>query len=179
MSASEPQARQLFRVVNMSVGYQLPPLCTSAFSAYVSDALSRKVLIFLPTYNEARNLGNLVRDLRRLQPAASLLICDDNSPDGTGEVADELQRTVSDVKVIHRPGKQGLGTAHVLGMDRAIAGGYEVLLTMDCDYTHRPEDVSLLIDALAARRVSAPVGEKVWAAAAPALQDSASRACRR
>jgi dolichol-phosphate mannosyltransferase len=122
--------------------------------------LPAKVLIFLPTYNEARNLGELVGALRRYQPDAQLLILDDASPDGTGEIADELARTLPRIEVIHRTGKLGLGSAHVMGMDRAIAGGYDVLVTMDCDFTHRPEDVGLLVEALAARRLELVIGSR-------------------
>jgi glycosyltransferase involved in cell wall biosynthesis len=119
-----------------------------------------KLLIFLPTYNEARNLRELVAALRRFRPEAHLLILDDASPDGTGAIADELARSLLDVAVIHRSGKLGLGSAHIQGMDHAVAGGYDVLVTMDCDFTHRPEDVGLLVGALASRRLDLVIGSR-------------------
>lgn len=105
-------------------------------------------LIALPTYNEVRNIGRLVDDLRREVPDADLLIIDDGSPDGTGAAAEAAAARHERVHVVHRAGKLGLGTAHVLAMERALAHPYRVLVTMDCDYTHRPEDVGRLIHAL-------------------------------
>jgi dolichol-phosphate mannosyltransferase len=81
-------------------------------------------------------------------PGAHLLVIDDGSPDGTGSIVDEIARTKPVVRIIHRPRKMGLGSAHVLGMDKAIEGNYRVLVTMDCDYTHRPEDVPRLVAGL-------------------------------
>jgi glycosyltransferase involved in cell wall biosynthesis len=119
------------------------------------------MLVLLPTYNEAHNLARLVGDLRRLYPEAQLLIVDDNSPDGTGKIADELASAdPSHVRVVHRPGKLGLGSAHVLGMDHVIEHGYETLVTMDCDYTHRPEDLGLLVAALDARQLDLVIGSR-------------------
>jgi dolichol-phosphate mannosyltransferase len=115
----------------------------------------------LPTYNEVSNLPRLVGDLRRLYPDAHLLIVDDNSPDGTGPAADELERThPAHVRVIHRAGKLGLGSAHVLGMDHAVEHGYRTFVTMDCDYTHRPEDVGLLVKALNERQLDLVIGSR-------------------
>ena len=117
-------------------------------------------LIVLPTYCEARNIGRLLRDLARLQPDADLLVVDDGSPDGTGAVAEEAARELPRVTVLQRGGKLGLGTAHVAGMDRALAGPYDVLVTMDCDYTHRPEDVSRLVAALRERGADLVIGSR-------------------
>jgi dolichol-phosphate mannosyltransferase len=105
-------------------------------------------LIALPTYNEARNIGRLIDDLRRCYPAADMLVIDDGSPDGTGAVAEEAAARHEGVFVVQRGAKKGLGTAHVLAMRRAIDDGYRVLVTMDCDYTHRPEDVAAVVAAL-------------------------------
>lgn len=123
-------------------------------------ALPGEVLIVLPTYNEAKNLGRLVSELRRLQPEADLLVIDDGSPDGTGRVADELAADHPCLQVVHRPGKLGLGSAHVLGMDRAVEGNYRVLVTMDCDFTHRPEDVEKLLARLRAGGVDLVIGTR-------------------
>jgi glycosyltransferase involved in cell wall biosynthesis len=110
--------------------------------------LSADTLVVLPTYNEAGNLARLVEELRFVQPALDLLIVDDASPDGTGRIADSLARAHAQVEVVHRPGKLGLGSAHVRGMRRADERGYRSVLTMDCDFTHLPADVPRLLRAL-------------------------------
>jgi dolichol-phosphate mannosyltransferase len=119
-----------------------------------------KTLIVLPTYNEAANIARLVGDLRQVCPDADLIIVDDNSPDGTGGVADELARAVPQLTVVHRAGKQGLGSAHILGLDRAVEAGYDVVVTMDCDYTHKPEDVPRLLAALEAEQADVAAGSR-------------------
>lgn len=122
--------------------------------------MSRELLILLPTYNEAGNLPRLVMDLRRLHPAATLLVVDDGSPDGTGDLADKLAAEDPGVEVIHRPTKSGLGSAHVLGMDQAIEREFEILVTMDCDYTHQPQDVGLLVAGLRDRGGDLVIGSR-------------------
>jgi dolichol-phosphate mannosyltransferase len=123
--------------------------------------LAGDLLIFVPTYNEASNLPRLVGDLRRLYPDADVLIVDDNSPDGTGDIADQLAIDhPAHVKVLHRTGKLGLGSAHVLGMNHAVEHGYRVLLTMDCDYTHRPEDIALLVKTLDDHHLDLVIGSR-------------------
>lgn len=129
-----------------------------------------RILIALPTYNEARNLRALVERLRAEVPAAHLLVVDDASPDGTGAIADELAASIPELKVRHRSGKLGLGTAHVLAMDAAVEGGYRLLVTMDCDFTHKPEDVRRLIavtdetgaDLVIGSRYAHPNGIATW-----------------
>lgn len=109
----------------------------------------KKTLIVLPTYNEAKNIAQLVGDLHRIDPDYHLLIIDDGSPDGTGPIADGLVRANPErVSVVHRAGKQGLGSAHILGLDRGLEGNFDVIVTMDCDYTHQPKDVPRLLRAL-------------------------------
>ena len=110
----------------------------------------RAILVALPTYNEALNIGRLLEDLRRVVPEAQLLVIDDGSPDGTGRVATEAAERLGAVTVVQRGRKAGLGTAHVLAMERAIEEQFDVLVTMDCDYTHRPDDVPKLLAALEA-----------------------------
>ena len=129
-----------------------------------------KVLIVVPTYNEASNLARLVGIFGKSCPAADILIVDDNSPDGTGAIADRLASTATTVRVIHRPGKLGLGSAHILGLDKAVEEGYDVVVTMDCDYTHNPADVPRLLAALgdenaevaAGSRYNHPEGVRDW-----------------
>jgi dolichol-phosphate mannosyltransferase len=122
--------------------------------------LASTTLVVLPTYNEAANLARLVDELRRTDAALDLLIVDDESPDGTGRIADELAARLPRVEVVHRAGKLGLGSAHILGMRRADEGGYRILVTMDCDYTHLPRDVPRVVAALDERQADVAVGSR-------------------
>ena len=107
--------------------------------------------LILPTYNEADNLENMVRSaLPRLAEAAPehrILVVDDNSPDGTGDIADRLAAELPEVEVLHRPGKQGLGRAYLAGFARALEGGADLMMEMDCDFSHDPADLPRLIRA--------------------------------
>ena len=110
--------------------------------------------LILPTYNEARNVEPFVRAaLPRLAEGAGadhrLLIVDDSSPDGTGEIADRLAGELDAVEVLHRAAKEGLGRAYLAGFDRALAGGAELVMEMDCDFSHEPDDIPRLLDAVA------------------------------
>jgi dolichol-phosphate mannosyltransferase len=95
-----------------------------------------RVLVALATYNEVGNLRPLIESIREVAPEASVVVIDDNSPDGTGKLADELRASMANVHVIHRPSKLGLGTATLDAMHFAIEGGYDYLLTMDADFSH-------------------------------------------
>jgi dolichol-phosphate mannosyltransferase len=97
-----------------------------------------RLLIALATYNERDNLGPLVQAIRQMVPSADLLILDDNSPDGTGAAADELAQQDAKIHVIHRAGKLGLGTAVLTIMRYAMDKCYDLLLTMDADFSHHP-----------------------------------------
>jgi dolichol-phosphate mannosyltransferase len=103
-----------------------------------------RLLISLATYNEAGNLRPLVEAIRRHAPDASILVIDDNSPDGTGRIADELRESLPDIHVIHRPGKLGLGTATLAAMRFAIDHGFDHLLNLDADFSHDPEYIPAL-----------------------------------
>jgi dolichol-phosphate mannosyltransferase len=104
--------------------------------------------LILPTYNEAENIGPMVQAAReQLRPGDTILIVDDNSPDGTGAIADELAKTTQGVEVLHRPGKLGLGRAYLDGFAHALAGGADYLLEMDADFSHDPRDLPRLIAA--------------------------------
>lgn len=105
------------------------------------------VLVILPTYDERRTLPDTVEGVLRLLPAARILIIDDASPDGTGEIAERLASRHPGVSVHHRPGKLGLGTAYVLGFRHAIEHGYRYAVEMDSDGSHRVEDLPLLLAA--------------------------------
>jgi dolichol-phosphate mannosyltransferase len=106
--------------------------------------------VCLPTYNERENLEPMVAALlERLGPDDSVLVIDDRSPDGTGAIADRLAAEEPRVAVLHRQQKEGLGPAYIAGFRRALAYGAELVLEMDCDFSHDPADVPRLIAAAA------------------------------
>jgi dolichol-phosphate mannosyltransferase len=107
-----------------------------------------RVLVVIPTYNEADNLGIIVDRVRRAVPQVDILVADDNSPDGTGRLADDLAADDERVHVLHRPGKQGLGAAYIAGFTWAREHGYEAVVEMDADGSHAPEELPRLLDAL-------------------------------
>ena len=104
-----------------------------------------KAVVCLPTYNERENLEAMLRALA--DKGVRVLVIDDNSPDGTGELADRLAAQVDYVDVLHRERKDGLGPAYVAGFRRALADGADLVLEMDCDFSHDPVDVPRLIAA--------------------------------
>jgi dolichol-phosphate mannosyltransferase len=106
-----------------------------------------KTLIFVPTYNERENVGLLYSQIRNLGLDCDILFMDDNSPDGTGDVLDELKASDSRLYVTHRIGKLGIGSAHREGILWAYERGYQILLTMDADFTHSPQNIPALLEA--------------------------------
>lgn len=104
-------------------------------------------LIIIPTYNERENLPELIRRLMAQPVVLDVLVVDDNSPDGTGVVADELAAANPHIHVLHRQQKNGLGRAYLAGFDWALSRGYEFILEMDADFSHNPADVPRLVDA--------------------------------
>jgi dolichol-phosphate mannosyltransferase len=107
-----------------------------------------RVLVIIPTYNEADNLRLITERVRRSVPSVDILVADDNSPDGTGKIADELATSDNHVFVLHRSGKQGLGAAYVAGFSWAKDKGYDVVVEMDADGSHAPEELPKLLDTL-------------------------------
>ena len=108
-----------------------------------------KTVVLIPTYNERENISPIVSRLRAAVPEADVLVLDDNSPDGTGAVADQLAADDGQVAVLHRMSKQGLGAAYLAGFALALERGYDVLVEMDADGSHQPEQLRTLLAALA------------------------------
>ena len=104
----------------------------------------------MPTYNERQNLEPIVARVRDAVPDADLLVVDDNSPDGTGKIADELAESDSHIQVLHRTEKAGLGKAYIAGFSWALERGYDVIIEMDADGSHQPEHLPSLIGVLRA-----------------------------
>ena len=103
----------------------------------------------MPTYNERQNLESIAGRVRAALPAADLLVVDDNSPDGTGELADKLAEADPHVQVMHRTEKAGLGKAYIAAFGWALERGYDVIVEMDADGSHQPEHLPSLVGALA------------------------------
>ena len=106
------------------------------------------VLVVIPTYEERENLQPLVTRLHAAVPEAHVLVVDDGSPDGTGELADEMAAADPRIRVLHRAEKTGLGAAYLAGFAEALAGPYQVIVEMDADGSHAPEDLPALLTTL-------------------------------
>ncbi|MFI1537862.1 polyprenol monophosphomannose synthase [Streptomyces anandii] len=105
-------------------------------------------LVIIPTYNEAENIKAIVGRVRKAVPEAHVLVADDNSPDGTGKLGDELAAEDGQVHVLHRKGKEGLGAAYLAGFRWGLERDYGVLIEMDADGSHQPEELPRLLTAL-------------------------------
>ncbi|MBD8043668.1 polyprenol monophosphomannose synthase [Arthrobacter sp. Sa2BUA2] len=106
-----------------------------------------RVLTIIPTYNEIESLPKTLQRLRAAVPDSDVLIADDNSPDGTGDYADEQAARDPRVHVLHRKGKEGLGAAYIAGFRWGLENGYDILVEMDADGSHKPEQLPLLLEA--------------------------------
>jgi dolichol-phosphate mannosyltransferase len=104
-----------------------------------------KTAVIIPTYNESDNIETLAKEILALGVVNEIIIVDDNSPDGTGKIADELAKVYPGIKVIHRPAKLGLGTAYITGFKEALAAGADCILTMDADFSHHPRYVPAML----------------------------------
>ncbi len=107
-----------------------------------------RIVVIIPTYNERENLERIVGRLRAAVPEADILVADDNSPDGTGGIADSLSAADDHIRVLHRAGKEGLGAAYLAGFEWALDQGYDVVVEMDADGSHQPEQLARLLDRL-------------------------------
>lgn len=112
-----------------------------------------RVLVVIPTYNESENIEIITERVRKAVPAADILVADDNSPDGTGKIADRLAVADDHIHVLHRAGKEGLGAAYIAGFGWARDRGYDAVVEMDADGSHAPEQLPLLLDALTSHDV--------------------------
>src|SRR6266576_6181511 len=106
-----------------------------------------RTVIVVPTYNERENLPRLAQRLRDLPVKVDLVVVDDNSPDGTGKIADELAAKHPEIHVLHRAAKSGLGRAYLAGFNWALGRGYEFVFEMDGDFSHNPDDIPLFLEA--------------------------------
>lgn len=113
------------------------------------SAAQRRALVIVPTYNERENIERLIRAVLAVSDEIDLLIVDDNSPDGTGNIAAQLAaEQPGRVSVAHRPSKEGIGPAYLAGFEIALASGVPIIVTMDADFSHDPADVPRLLGAL-------------------------------
>ena len=103
-------------------------------------------VVIIPTYNEKENIEQMIRYVAGLKPGFDLLIVEDNSPDGTGEIVRGLQAEFSQLHMLERPGKQGLGTAYIAGFRWALEKGYQYIFEMDADFSHNPDDLVRLFE---------------------------------
>jgi dolichol-phosphate mannosyltransferase len=105
-----------------------------------------EILIFTPTYNEAENIGSLVQQLLDLRLPADILVMDDNSPDGTGDIVSEMAQSNPNLRLRKRAGKEGIGSAHLAALRQAKSEGYKFLITLDADFSHKPSDIPRLLE---------------------------------
>jgi dolichol-phosphate mannosyltransferase len=107
-----------------------------------------KALVIVPTYNEKENIQNILTAIFQQNLGVDILVVDDNSPDGTGRIVTSMQETQPRLHLLSRPGKQGLGRAYIAGFQWGIDHGFDVLVEMDADFSHRPEDLGPLLQTL-------------------------------
>ncbi|UCE17512.1 MAG: polyprenol monophosphomannose synthase [Gemmatimonadota bacterium] len=107
-----------------------------------------KSLIVVPTYNEKDNVEKIVETVFSVEPGLEILVVDDNSPDGTGRIADELSQRDKRVHVLHRPGKSGLGSAYIAGFKYALERDYEYIFEMDADFSHDPKYIPHFLEKI-------------------------------
>ena len=133
-------------------------ITTTRASPVPPTAAEPRILISVATYNERDNLTPLVREIRQAVPAADVLVIDDNSPDGTGDLADRLAVDDPHVRVMHRAGKLGLGTAILAGMRYAMDEGYDYLVNMDADFSHHPRYLPAVVGGM--KRYDVMIGSR-------------------
>jgi len=107
-----------------------------------------KKIVVIPTYNEKENINKLINKIQHIQPDMEILIVDDNSPDGTADVVKKLKEVNNNIHLLERAGKMGLGTAYIAGFTYAIENGYEIIMEMDADFSHNPEEIPNFLKAI-------------------------------
>lgn len=107
-----------------------------------------KCLVIIPTYNEKGNISPIISQIVEIDPALDVLVIDDNSPDGTGQLVDQICAQNNRVNAIHRPGKMGLGTAYVTGFKWALDKGYDLICEMDADFSHPPKVLKVFLEKI-------------------------------
>lgn len=117
------------------------------------QAGNQRLLVSIATYNERENIPRLIAEIHQYAPHADILVVDDNSPDGTGRLVDELAARDSRIKALHRPGKLGLGTALIAAMRYAMTHQYDFMLNMDADFSHPPHVIPALLAGMATKDV--------------------------
>ncbi|MEI7685765.1 MAG: polyprenol monophosphomannose synthase [Planctomycetota bacterium] len=148
------------------------------------DRAEPKTLVAIATYNERDNLRPLIAEIHRFAPHVDVLVIDDNSPDGTGAIADELVREDPRVHVMHRTGKLGLGTAILAGMRYGIEKNFDILVTMDADFSHHPRDIPAVLAGMSDHEIMigsryVPGGGTVnWPASRRFMSWSVNTLCR-
>lgn len=134
----------------------------------MNSSFKEKILVFTPTYNEVAHVETVVSQLNDLKLNLDILFLDDNSPDGTGQIIDKIVKKNTNVSVIHRTKKSGIGSAHLEGIRWAYARGYKYLITMDCDFAHSPHYFFEFFeyiddyDVVVGSRHCSPEGTKGW-----------------
>ncbi|HEX9895625.1 MAG TPA: polyprenol monophosphomannose synthase [Gemmatimonadales bacterium] len=122
--------------------------------------MADRLLVVLPTYNESRNLDQIVPAILSQDARIEILVVDDNSPDGTGKIADAISETIDRVHVLHRPGKEGLGRAYLAGFRWGLDRGYDLLFEMDADFSHDPRFLPDLIRVIEADGADLAIGSR-------------------
>jgi dolichol-phosphate mannosyltransferase len=117
-------------------------------------------LIIVPTYNERENLPRMAQKLLSLPVKVDMLVVDDNSPDGTGQIADELVAKHPEINVLHRTKKDGLGRAYIAGFNWALEKGYEFVFEIDCDFSHDPDDIPRFLEAAKKQNADLVLGSR-------------------
>jgi dolichol-phosphate mannosyltransferase len=136
------------------------PTLSAGLSARGAPTAGAGVWVVLPTYNEAENLTTISAAIAAALPAATLLVVDDASPDGTGQLADRLAAADGRVRVLHRPAKVGLGPAYLAGFGAALGGGARVVVQMDADWSHDPAALTALLAPLDDGRADLVIGSR-------------------
>jgi len=117
-------------------------------------------LVIIPTYNESENIKELISQILVLDKGLHVLVVDDNSPDATGKIVESMAKNNSRIRVIHRPRKMGLGSAHINGFEFALREGFKNILTMDADFSHNPRYIPELIKRVEEKRADIAIGSR-------------------